>query len=407
MKRLLIIICLVSLFISGIAQNKSEDIPVLFKQTFKEVADARKQGNYKQGEKLWFRLLKKYNSLPEDIKNKYKWTEANIYYNLACLHSLLNKDKEAITTLRKAIDSGWSGYNGCSGYNWILKDSDFDNMRQNKEFQSLIQSLKEMYDYPYILSQSGKYTSENTDSLPAFTYMNPNDSNLVRIREYFNLDSIAGCGDEISKIKNLLLWVHNIVPHDGNSYNPKEKNTIAIVNLCKAENRGVNCRMLAQMLNECYLAMGFKSRYVTCNPKVYINDCHVINAVYSNTLDKWLWMDPTNNAYVMDENGNLLGIAEVRERLRKNLPLVLNEDANWNNKEKQTKESYLDSYMAKNLYYVTCITTSEYNAETNYEGKKARIYIDLVPSGFVPDKKLRGQYQTSNPSYFWQSPYQN
>lgn len=44
--------------------------------------------------------------------------------------------------------------------------------------------------------------------------MNPNDSNLVQLRKHFNLDSIAGSGDEISKIKNLLYWVHNIVPHD-------------------------------------------------------------------------------------------------------------------------------------------------------------------------------------------------
>lgn len=58
---------------------------------------------------------------------------------------------------------------------------------------------------------------------------------------------------------------------------------------------------MAQMLNECYLAMGFKSRFITCMPKVMINDCHVINAVYSNTLNKWLWMDPTFNAYVTDE----------------------------------------------------------------------------------------------------------
>ena len=76
-------------------------------------------------------------------------------------------------------------------------------------------------------------------------------------------------------------------------------------------------------------------------------------------------MDPTFNAYVTDEKGNLLGIGEVRERLRNNQPVVLNEDANWNNKNKQTKEYYLDYYMTKNLYYVTCPLQSEYNAESN------------------------------------------
>ena len=88
-------------------------------------------------------------------------------------------------------------------------------------------------------------------------------------------------------------------------------------------------------------------------PIVMFNDCHVINAVYSNTLDKWLWMDPTFNAYVTDEKGNLLGIGEVRERLRKNEPIVLNEDANWNNKNKQTKEYWYIIFPFK-LIFIDC-----------------------------------------------------
>jgi len=40
-----------------------------------------------------------------------------------------------------------------------------------------------------------------------------------------------------------------------------------------------------------------------------------INAVYSNTLNKWLWIDPTNDAYAMNEKGELLSIAEDRHLL--------------------------------------------------------------------------------------------
>ena len=97
--------------------------------------------------------------------------------------------------------------------------------------------------------------------------------------------------------------------------------------------------------------MGIKSRYVTCMPKdPNDNDCHVINSVYSQQLNKWIWIDLSFNAYVKDEKGNFLGIAEIRERLINNKPLVLNEDANHNNETKQTKEEYLENYMAKNLY---------------------------------------------------------
>ena len=70
--------------------------------------------------------------------------------------------------------------------------------------------------------------------------MNPNDRDLVRVRRYFNLDSIAGAGDEISKIKNLLAWVHNTIRYDGSSYNPEEKYAIALYEICKKEDRGIN-----------------------------------------------------------------------------------------------------------------------------------------------------------------------
>ena len=67
-------------------------------------------------------------------------------------------------------------------------------------------------------------------------------------------------------------WVHNAVRHDGSSRNPTSRNAIDLIEVCRKENRGINCRMMAQVLNECYLAMGFKSRFVTCMPRKMVND---------------------------------------------------------------------------------------------------------------------------------------
>lgn len=101
--------------------------------------------------------------------------------------------------------------------------------------------------------------------MPAFTYQSATDSNLVRVRRYFNLDSIAGDGDEISQIKNLMYWLPDAIRHDGGSMWPDcARNSIAMYELCKREGRGLNCRFLAQVLSEMYLAMGFPSRFVTC-----------------------------------------------------------------------------------------------------------------------------------------------
>lgn len=392
-----------ALFIScycllGMAQERTKDsLMKLFEQTLEKEQDARKNNDYPKAVEGWTHYLEEAAKYPADIPRPME--DAKACYQIGCMYALNNSPKEALKVLEKSIEMGLNDY-------WNLAtDDDMKSLKDNRRYQKLMLKMKaQSDDFSKILKQSAGYTKNTAKDIPAFTYMDANDSNLVRIRNYFNLDSIAGTGDEISKIKNLLTWVHNVVRHDGSSMNPKEKNAIAMVEVCKKENRGINCRMMAQLLNECYLAMGFKSRFVTCMPQKMINDCHVINSVYSKTLNKWLWMDPTFNAYVTDEKGNLLGIAEVRERLRNDQPLVLNEDANWNNQSKQTKLYYLDYYMAKNLYYVVCPLRSEFNAETNYDGKVWSDYVALVPEGFLPEKENREAFNISDNDYFWQSP---
>lgn len=392
-----------ALFIScycllGMAQERTKDsLMKLFEQTLEKEQDARKNNDYPKAVEGWTHYLEEAAKYPADIPRPME--DAKACYQIGCMYALNNSPKEALKMLEKSIEMGLDDY-------WNLAtDDDMKSLKDNRRYQKLMLKMKaQSDDFSKILKQSAGYTKNTAKDIPAFTYMDANDSNLVRIRNYFNLDSIAGTGDEISKIKNLLTWVHNVVRHDGSSMNPKEKNAIAMVEVCKKENRGINCRMMAQLLNECYLAMGFKSRFVTCMPQKMINDCHVINSVYSKTLNKWLWMDPTFNAYVTDEKGNPLGIAEVRERLRNDQPLVLNEDANWNNQSKQTKLYYLDYYMAKNLYYVVCPLRSEFNAETNYDGKVWSDYVALVPEGFLPEKENREAFNISDNDYFWQSP---
>lgn len=267
-----------------------------------------------------------------------------------------------------------------------------------------------------ILRKGSKYNLSDNRFIPEFEYQSQDNPNLVKIRETLKLDSIAGTGNELSQIFNLLHWVHNAVKHDGNSYNPQSKNAIDLFAICKSENRGINCRMMATMLNECYLAMGIKSRYITCMPReTEFNDCHVINMVYSTELKKWIWIDPTFDAYVMDDKGNLLGIQEVREKLIKEQPLILNADANWNRTNLQTKEHYLEYYMAKNLYRLQVPLVSGYNTETSENGKEIS-YVELLPlNGIVqnPQKKVSTNkktgmkyvyYKTNNPDFFWKKP---
>jgi hypothetical protein len=274
-------------------------------------------------------------------------------------------------------------------------------------------------DYVSLLKRASKYNTIDQRPLPEFTYESSNKPELVALRKKFNLDSVAGFGNEIFRLINILHWVHNNVHHDGQHESGiDQENADEIIKVTKVKNIGVSCGELASVLNDCYLAMGWHSRKIYCFPKDSLKndyDSHVINVVYSASKKKWIWVDPTNDAYVMDDTGNLLSIAEVRQRIIENKPLVVNPDANWNHRTSTEKPFYLDYYMAKNLYHLYCPVRSEYDYESH--GKHDTVaYIHLLPLDFPiqkPDKYSRYSnylkmnvvnYRTNNPELFWKSP---
>jgi hypothetical protein len=353
-----------------------------------------------------------YNKLSDRDKDYFKGNRITAFYNLSCTYSLLNDKKNAIIYLKKSIEVGYNDFDH------IQQDTDLDNIRKEKDFLKLIQAYREINDYLYILKKAGKYNLTEKQEIPLFTYQNADNPNLITLRKTFNLDSIAGSASEVSKILNLMHWVHNLIPHDGLNLNPVVKNALSMIRECRTDARGLNCRGLATVLNECYLSMGIKSRIVTCLPKDSLgndNDCHVINMAYSTEFKKWLWIDPQNNAYVMNDQGEMLNIEEVRERLINDKPLILIPEANVNNKIPVVKSNYLYNYMAKNLYMLECPISSEFDSETKEAGKTNR-YLRLIPLEYFKKslekevlegnetKNARVFYLTNNPNTFWQTP---
>ncbi len=357
-------------------------------------------------------FLKKYDKLDSSGKKEFMQDLNGAYYNLCCLYSLQNVKSKALEYFRKSYEAEY--YN----YTHILGDSDLNNIRNEIEFKIIANKMRQIGDYLYILKNASKYNRADSRQLPAFTYQSKDNPNLVELRKSFKLDSVAGKGNDISKVISMLHFIHNLIPHDGSHENPTVKNAMAMIAICKKDNRGLNCRGLATVLNECYLSMGFKSRIVTCLPKDSMQidpDCHVINSVYLPSLKKWVWMDPTFDAYVMNETGELLSIEEVRERLIAGKTLLINPDANWNHKSSQNEKYYLEYYMAKNLYMLECPVNSEYNMETREDGKTIS-YIKLLPLEYykqtpaIDKNTIKSSnttyvvYKTNNPAAFWETP---
>ncbi len=317
-------------------------------------------------------------------------------YDLACCYAVTGKKKQALKALEEAVNLGYKDYNT------MLWDNDLTSLRKDKTYKALLAVIKEKMPLS-VLRKSAPYGKDSVKLDVKFTYQPKSDYRLSVVRDYFKLDSVAGQGDELSKIINLLHFVHDQMPHDGNHRAFAEMDALDLYNYVKTSGRGVNCRQLAIALCEMYLSMGIPARYVTCMPAdANDGECHVINAVWSEQLQKWLWIDPTNDAWVTDGNGTMLSIAEVRERMISDQPLVLCETANWNHREKQTKDGYLYGYMSKNLYYFVCKKYNRFNPESDYRPNPAEEDIRLIPVGFVNDNWKCDT--TTDPDFFWAKP---
>lgn len=404
---LLTVICLTGFAVySQTASKEEKELERLYKTADKEVKTALAGKDYRTAIASTLRFGTDFRKLPIEVQKKYGDVIPNQYYNLSC-YTALNGDKaQAILYLDSAFQSGYHDYKH------TVEDTDLDGLRNEEAFKVVLLKIREKGDFGYILKNSGSYNDQDQRATSlTFSYQDVNAPELVKFRKQFKLDSVSGNGDEISKIKNLLLWVHNTVRHDGGSDNPKQKNAVDLIKICKKEDRGVNCRMMATVLRDAYQAVGFKARVVTCMPKDTADfDCHVINVVWSETLNKWVWMDPTFNAFVSDEKGNLLSIEEVRAKLVKGEELLLNADANWNNREKQTKAHYLDYYMSKNLFWINCSAKSEWDLETMGSGKQPYAVVNLYPGSYTTlkgdqsESETRINYATNNAAHFWAKP---
>lgn len=387
------------------AQNKGDEYAVLAREKTTQMVAAYKQKDVAAYKTHFAELQQAYNKLSAKDKALYRSTINDAYYNLACTYAIMGDKKNALANLEK------SHY---YDYDHLLDDDDLNSLITEPRFARYAKTAKtHSPNYLAILRSAPHYNTAERKTLPSFSYQMSTHPKLQKLREKYKLDSIGGYTNDVDRMINLMRWVHNSLQHDGSKGNPETKNALSLIKTCRRDGKTLNCRGMATVLNEVYLACDIPSRIVTCLPKdPNDNDCHVIVSAWSAAKRKWVWMDPTFMAYVMNERGDVLGIEEVRARLISGRPLVLNADANHNNREAQTKKDYLETYMAKNLYKLESPASSEYNYETLEKGKE-RTNIQLLPGGSArqPMTSARNDgmntyhvHFTANPNHFWQVP---
>lgn len=283
---------------------------------------------------------------------------------------------------------------------------------QNERYDLTIWFATNATRYETMTAKLRKYSSfGNTPALAGMQFRNAdsNDSNLIQLREKYNLDSVAGSGSDIDRALNLMRWVHGNVRHDGSSRNPWPQNALHLLDVCIDSSRGVNCRMMAVILNEACLSVGLKSRHLTCLPEDKTDsDCHVVDMVWSDSLNKWVLIDPTFNGYFTTPDGVMMSPREVREAFIHGDSVVVSDELNYNG-DAHSKDQYL-AYMAKNLFRFEVPLESEFGYETR-RGDVSEVVLNpigydtqkvaTIDTSKTADSRYIVGY-TDNADWFWE-----
>lgn len=205
-----------------------------------------------------------------------------------------------------------------------------------------------------------------------------NNKGCEELREKYNLYTVAGAGDNLSKALNLLNWISTHIYYDGD-YNSGASNAIDILEYAfdNGKDKGVNCRTLSVALVECCQAINLIARTVyimPCSP--YESENHVVCEVWIQELNKWIMLDPTYNGYIKDKDSNILNVFELRSVLSNEEQIILSDNFNLEIDVSNIEE--VKAYYAKDLFFILIKEIQTFNSE----GLSNNPYLAFVPDGF-------------------------
>jgi hypothetical protein len=280
------------------------------------------------------------------------------------------------------------------------------NVAQGRQWAVLLKA------HPSFSAKPASYDDEVT-----FSYAVPVDENLTKLRLAYDLDAVAGDGPETERLINLLRWVYQLTGHANEPEIPEVRNALTLIPLARDRHMMMNCYLKTVILNEVCLAMGFESRQTHLWPaEKEDEESHYITSVYSRTIGRWILMDPDFGVYVTDEQGAVMGVAEIRSRLVAGRPLTVR-SVNpppgylarvWSNvRDFVDGTSYL-WYLQKNLFKIECPQNSLFNLAA----VPNRVHFQLIPDGYREEQLRTPQITaqgkrivfTNDEGLFWQKP---
>lgn len=279
----------------------------------------------------------------------------------------------------------------------IITDVTFAKLSDIPEIKEFTVEVPQI-SYSERIQQLNDYSEYKNDgvSIP-FTYDLNRRELYTNIIEEYDLDAVTAGYSDVELMIVLLNWVCDNFRHNGSSGMPDERDALSIINYCKENPNGINCRGLAILLAELCRLYGIEAKHITCYPKENpCADAHVVTHAYSKELNQWIMLDPTYRLYLKDKNDNYININSLRENFAHNNEIFANENAGWNNTRFIMTE--YKEFMVNYLFRFTCGTNFSFGSE---DGKTGNIVNMLVPTDYSED---RAEITTTSINTFWAVP---
>lgn len=144
------------------------------------------------------------------------------------------------------------------------------------------------------------------------------------------------------------------------------------------------CWYQATVLTEMLLSMGVPCVRLTCAPRTFDFDRHVVTLAHMPELDRWVLLDPTLDTCFLDTAGLPIAPDAIRRAylaggVPRFQPIVI--DKQWtlvlNGVVYETYDEWYAVYMAKNLFRFTC------PAESRFDEDVRRPWYVLNPCGYT------------------------
>lgn len=214
--------------------------------------------------------------------------------------------------------------------------------------------------------------------------------------EKYHIDKIAVGDTDFERAFALMRWLNSILIHLPDYHNKEDDDSVSLLNLLMNK-EPINCRAAANIMVECCLALGMKSRAVWLLPaNPYDKDCHVVPIVYCRELNKWVMFDATVNSIVKDENDIPLSPLEIRKKLARKEEIFFLDTLKYVKTEctYTVQQNMFKKYLLKNLFMMR---TYRINCR-GYEGTKNQEIIYLVCDKFDINRycMLQNDYWKNN-----------